>query len=76
MVRRGEELGGGGHVVRAVGAILEPEEVADVVVEAIEEERFLILPHSEVAGYMAFKGSQHERWLAGMRKLQQRVVGY
>ena len=49
MVRRAEELGGGGHVVRAVGAILEPEDVADVVVEAIEEERFLILPHPEVA---------------------------
>jgi NAD(P)-dependent dehydrogenase (short-subunit alcohol dehydrogenase family) len=76
MVRRGEELGGGGHVVRAVGAILEPEEVADVVAEAIAEERFLILPHPEVAGYLAMKGTEHARWLAGMRKLQQRVVGY
>ena len=55
MVRHAEELGGGGHVVRAVGAILEPEDVADVVAEAIEEERFLILPHPEVAGYMALK---------------------
>ena len=76
MVRRAEDLGGGGHVVRAVGVILEPEEVADVVAEAIETERFLILPHPEVAGYLAMKGSEHDRWLAGMRKLQQRVVGY
>src|SRR5262245_58520422 len=56
MVRNAEQLGGGGHVVRAVGTILEPEEVADVVAEAIEQERFLILPHPEVAGYMAMKG--------------------
>ncbi len=76
MVRRAEQLGGGGSVVRAVGTILEPDVVADVVVEAIEDERFLILPHPEVAKYMALKGSEHERWLAGMRKLQQRVVGY
>ena len=76
MVRRAEELGGGGHVVRAVGTILEPDDVADVVVEAIADERLLILPHPEVAKYMALKGSEHERWLAGMRKLQQRVVGY
>jgi NAD(P)-dependent dehydrogenase (short-subunit alcohol dehydrogenase family) len=76
MIRRAEELGGGGHVVRAVGAILEPDDVAGVVLDAIADERFLILPHPEVAGYMALKGSEHERWLAGMRKLQQRVVGY
>jgi len=76
MIRRAEELGGGGQVVRAVGAVLEPEDVADVVVEAIGNERFLILPHPEVAGYAALRASEHERWLAGMRKLQRRVVGY
>jgi NAD(P)-dependent dehydrogenase (short-subunit alcohol dehydrogenase family) len=75
MIAQGNELGAGVNVVRAVGAILEPDQVADVVVEAIGEERFLILPHPEVAGYMALKGSEHERWLAGMRKLQQRVIG-
>jgi short-subunit dehydrogenase len=75
MIAQGNELGAGVNVVRAVGAILEPDQVADVVVEAIGEERFLILPHPEVAGYMALKGSDHERWLAGMRKLQQRIVG-
>ena len=76
MVRRAEDLGGGGHIVRAVGVILEPEDVADVVAEAIEAERFFILPHPEVAGYLAMKGTEHDRWMAGMRKLQQRVVGY
>ena len=62
--------------MRAVGAILEPEDVADAVAEAIEAERFFVLPHPEVAGYMAMKGAEHDRWMAGMRKLQRRVVGY
>lgn len=74
MINAGDSLGDGGNVVRMVGVILEPEEVAEVVVEAITEERFLILPHPEVAGYLALKGSAHERWLAGMRKLQRRVA--
>jgi NAD(P)-dependent dehydrogenase (short-subunit alcohol dehydrogenase family) len=51
------------------GGLLDPEQVAEVVVQAIGEERFLILPHEAVAEHMALKGTQHERWLRGMRKL-------
>jgi NAD(P)-dependent dehydrogenase (short-subunit alcohol dehydrogenase family) len=58
-----------GASVLASGGMIEPEEVADVVVEAIRDERFLILPHPEVAQYMAVKGAEPERWLAGMRRL-------
>jgi NAD(P)-dependent dehydrogenase (short-subunit alcohol dehydrogenase family) len=53
--------------------LLEPDEVAEAVVQAIREERFLILPHEQVAGYMALKASQPERWLAGMRKMVRQV---
>jgi NAD(P)-dependent dehydrogenase (short-subunit alcohol dehydrogenase family) len=53
-----------------VATILEPEQVADAVVEAIREERLLILPHPEVGTYMAHRGGDHERWLRGMRRLQ------
>jgi NAD(P)-dependent dehydrogenase (short-subunit alcohol dehydrogenase family) len=49
--------------------ILEPEQVAEAVLAGIREERFLILPHAEVAGYMAYKGAKPERWQAGMRTL-------
>jgi NAD(P)-dependent dehydrogenase (short-subunit alcohol dehydrogenase family) len=49
--------------------LLEPGEVADVVVDAIRDERFLIFPHPQVAKYMAFKGGDNERWLAGMRRM-------
>ena len=41
--------------------------------EAIRAERFLILPHPEVAEYMRRKAADPDRWLAGMRKLQRRV---
>ena len=40
---------------------------------AIEEGRFLVLPHAEVAGYYATRATDTERWLAGMRRLQAKV---
>jgi NAD(P)-dependent dehydrogenase (short-subunit alcohol dehydrogenase family) len=58
-----------GASVLASGDMIEPEDVADVVVAAIRDERFLILPHPEVAKYMAVKATEPERWLAGMRRL-------
>jgi len=54
------------------GAI-EPSEVADAVVEGLAEERFLFLPHPEVAEYMRRKASDYDRWLRGMRRLRARV---
>jgi NAD(P)-dependent dehydrogenase (short-subunit alcohol dehydrogenase family) len=51
------------------GGLLEPDEVAESVVEGIEAERLLILPHAEVSKFMALKGSDPERWIAGMRRL-------
>jgi NAD(P)-dependent dehydrogenase (short-subunit alcohol dehydrogenase family) len=56
--------------LESVATILEPEQVADAVVDAIREERFLILPHPEVGTYMAQRGDDHDRWLRGMRRLQ------
>jgi len=51
------------------GGLLEPEDVAQAVVEGIRQELFLILPHSDVATHIARKGAQPERWLNGMRRL-------
>ena len=58
-----------GSVPLLAGGVLDPEEVAEVVVAAIGDERFLILPHEVVAQHLALKGAQPERWLAGMRKI-------
>jgi NAD(P)-dependent dehydrogenase (short-subunit alcohol dehydrogenase family) len=51
------------------GGLLEPDDVAEAVVAGIRDERFLILPHEDVAHHMALKGSQPERWLGGMRRI-------
>ncbi len=51
-----------------------PEDVADAVVKGIDEERFLILPHPEVAEYFRRKADDYDRWLRGMRRLRQRVT--
>ncbi len=51
------------------GGVIEPEDVADAVVEGMRAEQMLILTHDNVAGFMAFKGSEPERWLRGMRRL-------
>lgn len=48
---------------------LTPEQVADAVVLGLAEERFLILPHPEVAGYFQNRANENERWLRGMRRL-------
>jgi NAD(P)-dependent dehydrogenase (short-subunit alcohol dehydrogenase family) len=49
---------------------LEPEQVADIVVKGLTDERFLILPHPEVAEYFGRKATDYDRWLRGMRKLR------
>jgi NAD(P)-dependent dehydrogenase (short-subunit alcohol dehydrogenase family) len=66
---------GAGDVVRASGVVLEPEDVAEVAVAVIRAETFLILPHPEVLTYLQRKAGDYDRWLAGMRKLQARIVG-
>lgn len=73
----GGDLGENGatNVVRAAGEVLEPEYVAEFVAEAITAETFLILPHPQVADFEQRKAADRGRWLAGMRKLQARVLG-
>src|SRR5204863_154811 len=61
-------------VVAAAGDMLEPEQVADVVVEGLRAERFLILPHPEVLTFFQRKADDYDRWLAGMRRLQARLA--
>lgn len=52
------------------GSTIDVEAVADAVVQGLAEERFLILPHPEVATFFERKAADYDRWLAGMRKLQ------
>ena len=52
---------------------LTADEVAAAVVEGLEAERFLILPHAEVADFVLRKASDGDAWIAGMRRLQARL---
>jgi NAD(P)-dependent dehydrogenase (short-subunit alcohol dehydrogenase family) len=54
---------------------LEPGDVADAVIAGLADERFLILPHPEVAEFVRRKANDHDRWIRGMRRLQARVGG-
>jgi NAD(P)-dependent dehydrogenase (short-subunit alcohol dehydrogenase family) len=53
---------------------LEPEAVAEAVVQGIADERFLILPHPEVAEYFRRKADDYDRWLRGMRRLRTNIL--
>ena len=53
-----------------------PEEVAARVMEAIESEQFLILPHPEVAEYERRKAADRGRWLGGMRRLRAAILAH
>ena len=57
----------------AAGPIAEPEEVAQQVVDAFAEERFLILTNPVAQEWMEFKTNDPEKWLKGMRRLQERI---
>ncbi|MFA5566405.1 MAG: SDR family oxidoreductase [Acidimicrobiia bacterium] len=74
-VRTNMTAGSEGGGVAGVDGMLEADQVAQIVAEGLREETFLILPHPEVAGYMQRKASDYNRWLAGMRRLQDRFRG-
>ncbi|WP_181796943.1 SDR family oxidoreductase [Streptomyces sp. WELS2] len=63
--------GSAGDLVLRPTAI-EPEAVADALLEGIEEDRFLILPHPEVAGFYRTRAGEPDRWLATMNHIQQK----
>ncbi len=73
---RTDMLGGSedGGIAGADG-IVEPEDVAAETLKAIEEKRFLALPHPQVAEYEALRATQRDRWLGGMRKFRRMMVG-
>ena len=61
--------------VASVNGVIEPDQVADAVIAGLAEEKTLILPHPVVAEYVNRRAQDRDRWIAGMRKLQQRTYG-
>jgi len=62
----------GGPGVAGIDGMIEPEEAAADVIDAIEKDRFLVTPHPEVLEYIKRKGNDRDRWISGMQRLQQR----
>ena len=69
---RTDMIAGNEGDVASVNGIMEPEQVAEAVIAGLETEKFLILPHAEVAEYMQRKATDRDRWIAGMNRLRQR----
>jgi NAD(P)-dependent dehydrogenase (short-subunit alcohol dehydrogenase family) len=76
LLRQGFDAGGeeglGARVVAASGDVMGPDDVAQVVVDGLREERFLILPHPDVLEFFRRKAADYDRWIAGMQRLQAR----
>jgi NAD(P)-dependent dehydrogenase (short-subunit alcohol dehydrogenase family) len=65
----------GGPSAARVDGILMPDDVAKIILEAMEEERFLILSHPTVQEYTVRKTADRNRWLHGMRRLRDKTYG-
>lgn len=66
--------GPAGELVLAPNAI-EPEDVAEAVLQGIADERFLILPHPEAADYYVARATDPDRWIGGMNRVQRQLEG-
>ncbi len=72
---QGAGAGRAGGGAAAVDGVLSADQVVDAAMEALREERFLILPHASVAQYMQNKVSNYDRWIGGMAKLRRTMMG-
>jgi NAD(P)-dependent dehydrogenase (short-subunit alcohol dehydrogenase family) len=68
-------LAGSGRAGQVVlkDAAIEPEQVAEALMDGMAEGRFLILPHPEVRGYYELRARDTDKWLRGMSRMQQRI---
>lgn len=58
------------RAVTGAGAVLEPLDVADHVMAALEDGRFLVLPHPEVLDFFRRKAADYDRWISGMQRFR------
>ncbi|WP_454788942.1 SDR family NAD(P)-dependent oxidoreductase [Mycolicibacterium lutetiense] len=64
-----DSAAGAASIVQS-GEVISAEQVAAATVEAVRSDRFLVLPHPQVLDMYRHKGSDYDRWIAGMRRYQ------
>ncbi len=60
--------------IASVDGMIEPEQLADCVIETMDREEFLIIPHQQVLEYMRRKTGDYDRWLKGMRRMKEHYL--
>lgn len=65
---------GQGDTPQATDGMLQPEDVAECVMQGLKDERFLILPHPQVLTYMQRKTADYDRWIRGMQRFRQKFL--
>lgn len=58
------------RAVLAAGPVLEPADVAEAVIAGLDEERFLILPHPDVAEAAVAKATDPDAWIRSTAELR------
>lgn len=61
--------------ITTAGEVLSAQRVAELTVEAVRADRFMVLPHPGVGAMFAGKAADHDRWIAGMRRYQRTLGG-
>lgn len=51
------------------------EQLAECVVQGIDKETFLILPHPEVEKYLQNKANNYDGWIEALQKIRRQVLG-
>lgn len=69
----GAAMDNAGVAAAAADGMMEPEILAEAVIDGLRAERFLILPHAEVAQYMQRKSTDYDRWIRGMNRFHQSI---
>jgi len=59
---------------QGLSGYLEADDVAQILLKAMEDNRFMVTTHEQTAGYAAMKGSERDRWVGGMRKLRRMLM--
>jgi NAD(P)-dependent dehydrogenase (short-subunit alcohol dehydrogenase family) len=65
---------GQGDTPQSTDGMLQPEDVAECVMQGLKDEHFLILPHPQVLTYMQRKTADYDRWIRGMQRFRQKFV--